>query len=119
MPIELERLDQPLLGVDAIRGQVEELAGLLHDKKLFQLKDLLGPNRLAHINRTPGTSVDAATGVVYAVPDHSGASGTPAVWTLCDWLESEGVLVESPSLKTGKQWPGALARTAYQLRAIG
>jgi hypothetical protein len=36
MPIELEKLDQPLLGVDAIRGEIEELAVFLHDKKLSQ-----------------------------------------------------------------------------------
>jgi len=30
------------------------------------------------------------------LPDHSGASGTPAVWTLRDWQESEDVLVKSP-----------------------
>ena len=72
VPIELEKLDQPLLGLDAVRGQIEELAVLLHDKKLSQVKS-----------------------VVYVVSDHSGASCTPAVWTLCDWQENKDVLVES------------------------
>ena len=83
--MELEKLHQPSLGVDTVRGQIEELAVLLQDKKLSQLKDLVVPSRLAHINRTRETSVDAAIGVVYGVPDHSSAPGTPAVWALYDW----------------------------------
>jgi len=34
VPIELEKFDQPLLGVDAVRGQIDELAVLLHEKAL-------------------------------------------------------------------------------------
>jgi hypothetical protein len=65
--------------VDAVRGQIEELAVLPRDKKLSQLKDLVVPNRLTRINRTRETSVGAAIGTVYRVPDHSGAPSTTAV----------------------------------------
>ena len=77
--MELEKLDQPSLGADDVRGQIEELVVLLQDKKLSQLSDLVVPNCLAHINRTRETSIDAAIGIVYGVPDHSSAPGTPAV----------------------------------------
>jgi hypothetical protein len=66
-----------------------------------------------------GTSVDVAIGVVYGMPDHSGAPGTPAVWTLRDWLESGSLQAESPSLKNRKAMGRCPARTVYRLHAIG
>ena len=103
--------------MDAVCGQSEEPA-VLHHKKLSLLKkDFVVLNRLAHINRTRETSHDATIGVPYGVPDH--LDGTPAVGTLCDWLESDGIPVESPSLKNRKAVSRCPTPSVYQLHAIG
>jgi hypothetical protein len=48
-----------------------------------------------------------------------GAPGTSAVWTLCDWLESEGVPVESVFEDPESNGPVPLARIVYSSTPLG